>query len=70
MLDYSRAAFVHFSERDRQENRIEGLEEAFEYFGGVPKEVLFYNAKAIMIERDAYGEGEHRAARHSQEIQL
>jgi hypothetical protein len=30
------------------------------YFGGTPKEVLFDNAKAIMIERDAYGEGEHR----------
>ncbi len=59
-LGYSRATFVRFSERERQEDWIEGLEEAFEYFGGVPKEVLFDNAKAIMIERDAYGEGKHR----------
>lgn len=59
-LGYSRATFVRFSERERQEDWIQGLEEAFEYFGGVPKEVLFDNAKAIMIERDAYGEGEHR----------
>jgi transposase len=59
-LGYSRATFVRFSERERQEDWVEGLEEAFEYFGGVPKEVLFDNAKAIMIERDAYGEGEHR----------
>lgn len=59
-LGYSRATFVRFSERERQEDWIQGLEEAFEYFGGVPKDVLFDNAKAIMIERDAYGEGEHR----------
>ena len=59
-LGYSRATFVRFSERERQEDWIQALEEAFEYFGGVPKEVLFDNAKAIMIERDAYGEGEHR----------
>ena len=59
-LGYSRATFVRFTERERQEDWIEGLQEAFEYFGGVPKEVLFDNAKAIMIERDAYGEGLHR----------
>ncbi len=29
----------------------------FEYFGGVPQHVLFDNAKTIVIERDAYGEG-------------
>ena len=57
-LSYSRATFVRFTERERQENWIEGLQEAFEYFGGAPKEVLF--DKAIMIERDAYGERLHR----------
>lgn len=59
-LGYSRATFVLFSERERQEDWIQGLEAAFEFFGGIPKEALFDNAKAIMIERDAYGEGEHR----------
>lgn len=59
-LGYSRATFVKFSERERQEDWIQGLEQAFEFFAGVPKEVLFDNAKAIMIERDAYGDGEHR----------
>ncbi len=59
-LGYSRATFVRFSERERQEDWIDGLEAAFEYFGGVPREILFDNAKAIMIERDAYGEGQHR----------
>lgn len=37
-----------------------GIEGALHYFGGVPKELLFDNAKCIMIERDAYGEGLHR----------
>jgi transposase len=37
-----------------------GLIEAFEYFGGVPEQVLFDNAKSVVIERDAYGEGHHR----------
>lgn len=59
-LGNSRASFVRFSSTERQEDWIDGLEQAFEYFGGVPKEVLFDNAKAIMIERDAYGPGEHR----------
>ena len=37
-----------------------GLREAFDYFGGVPEHVLFDNTKAVVIERDAYGEGLHR----------
>lgn len=59
-LGFSRATYIRFSRTERQEDWIDGLEEAFEYFGGVPKEVLFDNAKTIMIERDAYGPGEHR----------
>jgi transposase len=36
------------------------LREAFDYFGGVPAEVLLDNAKSVVIERDAYGAGLHR----------
>jgi transposase len=36
------------------------LREAFDYFGGVPEHVLFDNTKAVVIKRDAYGEGLHR----------
>jgi transposase len=36
--------------------------EAFDYFGGVPEHVLFDNTKAVVIERDAYREGQHRYA--------
>lgn len=59
-LGYSRATYVRFSEHERQDDWLTGLTEAFEYFGGVPREVLFDNAKTIMIERDAYGEGRHQ----------
>lgn len=59
-LGYSRATYVRFSEHERQEDWLTGIKEACQYFGGVPREVLFDNAKAIMIERDAYGEGRHR----------
>lgn len=59
-LGFSRATFVRFSEHERQEDWLQGIEEACQYFGGVPQEILFDNAKTIMIERDAYGEGRHR----------
>lgn len=59
-LGYSRATYVRFSEHERQDDWLTGITEAFQYFGGVPREVLFDNAKTIMIERDAYGEGQHR----------
>lgn len=59
-LGFSRATYVRFSEYERQEDWLLGIEAALDYFSGVPKELLFDNAKCIMIERDAYGEGAHR----------
>ena len=59
-LGYSRASYVYFYDNERNESWIDGLRRSFEFFGAVPREVLFDNAKSIVIERDAYGEGEHR----------
>jgi transposase len=59
-LGFSRASFVRFSAREDSEAWLTGLREAFTYFGGVPRDVLFDNAAAIITERDAYGEGQHR----------
>ncbi len=59
-LGYSRACYVCFSEYEKQEDWLAGIKGALDYFGGVPKDILFDNAKCIMIERDAYGEGQHR----------
>lgn len=59
-LGYSRATFVKFTTREDAATLCAGLREAFDYFGGVPEQVLFDNTKAVVIERDAYGEGAHR----------
>ncbi len=59
-LGYSRASYVCFYDHERTEAWIDGLIKSFEFFGGVPREVLFDNAKTVMIERDAYAPGEHR----------
>lgn len=37
-----------------------GLAGRLHYFGGVPDEILFDNMKTAVIERDAYGDGQHR----------
>lgn len=59
-LGYSRATYVHFYDHERTEAWIDGLRNAFDFFGGVTRHVLFDNAKTVMIERDAYAPGEHR----------
>lgn len=52
-LGYSRAAFVRFTDSERFEDWRDGLIGAFEYFGGVPRQVLFDNTKTVIIKRDA-----------------
>ncbi len=59
-LGYSRACYVKFFDNERAQAWQQGLKEAFEYFAGVPKQVLCDNAKALIIKRDAYVEGEHK----------
>ena len=59
-MGYSRASFVKFTAGESAAVLCAALREAFDYFGGVPEHVLFDNTKAVVIERDAYGEGLHR----------
>ena len=59
-LGYSRATFVKFTTAEDARTLCGALREAFDYFGGVPAEVLMDNAKSVVIERDAYGPGLHR----------
>jgi len=59
-LGYSRATFVRFTLREDFPIWRNCLQAAFEYFGGVTQEVLFDNAKPVIIERDLYGPGQHR----------
>ena len=57
-MGYSRASYVEFvaSAGEDVATLCAGLREAFDCFGGVPEHVLFDNTKAVVIERDAYGE--------------
>lgn len=59
-LGYSRSSWVRFTTDERADTWFGCLQQAFIYFGGVPEHVLFDNAGAIIIERDAYGDGHHR----------
>ena len=68
VLGYSRVAFVKFFDNERAQSWQQGLQEAFDYFGGVPKQVLCDNAKALIVKRNAYAEGEHQL--HVEMLQL
>lgn len=52
-LGYSRRMHIQPSLRERQVDWFEGMEGAFLRFGGVPAEVLFDNAKALVEHHDA-----------------
>ncbi|WP_272582085.1 MULTISPECIES: DDE-type integrase/transposase/recombinase [unclassified Providencia] len=59
-LSYFRACYVKFFDNERASAWQQGLKEAFDYFGGVPQQVLSDNAKNLIVKRDAYAEGEHK----------
>ena len=59
-LGYSRMTFVRFVTDERVDTVLECLRRTFEAFDGVPREVLFDNMKTVVIDRDAYGPGQHR----------
>lgn len=59
-LGFSRASYVEFVSNMKVETLIACHERAFVAFGGVTKRVLYDNMKTVVLERDAYGEGEHR----------
>nr|WP_258075491.1 IS21 family transposase [Legionella pneumophila] len=60
ILGYSRYGYVEFVENERFETLKRCHHHAFEYFQGVPKEVLYDNMKTVIIQRHAYGSGLHR----------
>src|SRR5947199_1697927 len=52
-LGYSRRSHLRAFRNERQESWFDGLESAFMKFGVVPEEVLFDNARALVVEHDA-----------------
>lgn len=59
-LGYSRYAYVEFTNNERALTLRSCLENALNYFGGVPLHILCDNPKTIVVKRDAYGDGFHR----------
>lgn len=59
-LGYSRYCYVEFVTDERFETLQACHENAFEYFQGVPKEILYDNMKTVIQQRNAYGAGLHR----------
>ena len=69
-LGYSRRNFVAAFKHERQSAWLDGLEGAFRHFGGVPREVLLDNPKALVVRHDpqtrevAFNERFHTFARY------
>lgn len=55
VLSYSRAMFARFFLDQQLPSFLQGHVEAFERFGGVPREILYDNLKSAVLER----EGQH-----------
>jgi transposase len=53
-LAYSRHQYVHVCCSQKLEDLIEGLEEAWAFFGGVPARVVIDNLKAAVTKADRY----------------
>lgn len=50
VLGYSRLLWLRFYERQDMRTLFRGLEEAFAFFGGVPKELLFDQMKSVITK--------------------
>lgn len=59
ILGYSRKAFVEFVASEQEDVLLACHTNAFDYFGGVPKNILYDNMKTVVIQRDKYGMGRH-----------
>lgn len=59
-LGFSRWSFVWFATDETFETLASAHERFFDAIGGTPKTILYDNMKTVIIDRDAYGAGEHR----------
>ena len=57
VLGYSRLLWLKFYPRQTLATVIAGLEEAFAYVGGVPRELLFDQLKAVIVEDHRHEDG-------------
>lgn len=55
-----RRSYTEFIRNERVDTFVSCHINAFNYFGGVPAEILYDNTKAVVIQRDHYGTGRHK----------
>ncbi len=60
VLGYSRMLYIEFTDNMRYDTLETCHRNAFRFFGGVPREVLYDNMKTVVLQRDAYQTGQHR----------
>lgn len=60
VLGYSRYTFVHFVNNMEADTLIMCHEKAFIFFNGITETILYDNMKAVVIERNKYGHGQHQ----------
>lgn len=60
ILGYSRMSYVEFTHDETVDTLIKCLQNAFEYFSGVARSVLFDNMKTVVIKRHAYAKDCHQ----------
>lgn len=59
-LGHSRWRWVRFTADETADTLVACHHALFAALGGVPKEILYDNAKSVVIKRDLYGPGQHR----------
>ncbi|MEJ9852672.1 IS21 family transposase, partial [Escherichia coli] len=60
VLGYSRILYIEFTDNLRYDTLETCHRNAFRFFGGVPREVLYDNMKTVVLQRDAYQTSQHR----------
>ena len=63
-MGYSRASYVEYVDNEKLDTLISCHMNAFNYFGGVPKECLYDNMRTVIIKRNVYGYGKHKFNEH------
>lgn len=59
-LGCSRQTYVEFVSNEQFDTLAQCHRHAFDYFEGVPQEVLYDNMRTVISKRHAYGQGRHR----------
>ncbi len=57
---FSRYTYFEFVTDERFETLKACHQHAFDYFQGVPKEILYDHMKTVIFQRNTYGAGHHR----------